>query len=174
MKLAVRIKYFCVKSKKYFNHSHFRTNTTLKINFHAHYIFTKILIFIYKNAQIHPYVTVQYLKSIPFVQKACKTCVHTSVSGKNQSSSQTKGCMHGLVQKSLYTCERVANIFLHPGANYTYMYNLHTVCKSAHVNGALVSRLYDLVSHLYDLVSRLYELVSRLYDLASRLYDIHV
>ena len=25
-----------------------------------------------------------------------------------------------------------------PGANYTYMYNLHTVCKSAHVNGALV------------------------------------
>ena len=47
--------------------------------------------------------------------------------------------MHGLVQKSLETCERVANIFLHPGANYTYMYmyNLHTVCKSAHVNGAL-------------------------------------
>ena len=24
-----------------------------------------------------------------------------------------------------------------PGENYTYMYNLHTVCKSAHVNGAL-------------------------------------
>ena len=46
--------------------------------------------------------------------------------------------MHGLVQKILDTCERVANIFLHPGANYTYMYNLHTVCKSAHVNGALV------------------------------------
>ena len=43
--------------------------------------------------------------------------------------------MHGLVQKILGTCERVANIFLHPGANYTYMYNLHTVCKSAHVNG---------------------------------------
>ena len=46
--------------------------------------------------------------------------------------------MHGLVQKILGTCERVANKFLHPGANYTYMYNLHTVCKSAHVNGALV------------------------------------
>ena len=46
--------------------------------------------------------------------------------------------MHSLVQKILGTCERVANIFLHPGANYTYMYNLHTVCKSAHVNGALV------------------------------------
>ena len=44
--------------------------------------------------------------------------------------------MHGLVQKILVTCERVANKFLHPGANYTYMYNLHTVCKSAHVNGA--------------------------------------
>ena len=47
--------------------------------------------------------------------------------------------MHGLVQKILGTCERVANKFLHPGANYTYMYNLHTVCKSAHVNGALES-----------------------------------
>ena len=45
--------------------------------------------------------------------------------------------MHGLVQTTLETCERIANIFLHPGANYTYMYNLHTVCKSAHVNGAL-------------------------------------
>ena len=45
--------------------------------------------------------------------------------------------MHGLVQKILATCERIANIFLHPGANYIYMYNLHTVCKSAHVNGAL-------------------------------------
>ena len=45
--------------------------------------------------------------------------------------------MHGLVQKILGTCERVANIILHPGANYTYMYNLHTVCNSAHVNGAL-------------------------------------
>ena len=137
MKLAVRIKYFCVKSKKYFNHSHFKTNTALRINFHAHYIYTKISIFVYNNAQIHPNVTVQHLKSIPFVQKACKTCVHTSVSGKNQSSSQTKGFMHGLVQKFLDTCERVAYIFLHPGANYTYMYNLHTVCKSAHVNGAL-------------------------------------
>ena len=46
--------------------------------------------------------------------------------------------MHGLVQKILGTCEREANKFLHPGANYTYMYNLHTVCKSVHVNGALV------------------------------------
>ena len=47
--------------------------------------------------------------------------------------------MHGLVQKILGTCEREANKFLHPGANYTYMYNLHTVCKSAHVNGAYVA-----------------------------------
>ena len=47
--------------------------------------------------------------------------------------------MHSLVQKILGTCERVANKFLHRGANYAYMYNLHTVCKSAHVNGA-----YDL------------------------------
>ena len=136
MELAVRVKYFCVKSKKYFNHSHFKTNTALRIKFHAQNICTKILIFIYNNAQIHPNVTVQHLKSNPFVQKAWKTCVHTSVSDKNQSSSQTKGFMHGLVQKILGTCERVANKFLHPGANYTYMYNLHTVCKSAHVNGA--------------------------------------
>ena len=48
--------------------------------------------------------------------------------------------MHGLVQKILETCERVANKFWHPGANYTYMYNLHTVYKSAHVNGALNSK----------------------------------
>ena len=45
--------------------------------------------------------------------------------------------MHGLVQKILETCERVANIFLHPYANYTYMYSLLTVCKSAYMNGAL-------------------------------------
>ena len=81
----------------------------------------------------------QYLKSISFVQKAWKTSEHTSVSDKNQSSSQSKGFILGLVQKILVTCERVANKFLHPGANYTYMYNLHTVCKSAHVNGALVN-----------------------------------
>ena len=97
------LKYFCVKSKKYFNHSHFKTNMALRIKFHAHNIFTKILIFIFNNAQIHPNVTVQHLKSIPFVQKALKTCVHTSVSDKNQSSSQTKGFMHGSVQKILGT-----------------------------------------------------------------------
>ena len=68
--IGSKIKYFCVKSKKYFHHSHFKTNTALRMKFHAHYIFTKILIFIYNNAQIHPNVTVQYLKSIPFVQKA--------------------------------------------------------------------------------------------------------
>ena len=95
-----------------------------------------MLIFSYNNAQIHPNVTVQYLKRIIFVQKARKTCVHTSVSDKNQSSPQTKRFMHSLVQKILGTCERVANKFLHRGANYTYVYNLHTVCKSAHVNGA--------------------------------------
>ena len=43
---------------------------TLRIKFHAHYVFTKMLIFGYNNAQIHPNDTVQYLKSIPFVQKA--------------------------------------------------------------------------------------------------------
>ena len=96
----------------------------------------KMLIFSYYNAQMHPYVTVQNFKSIPFVQKARKTCDHTSVSDKNQSSSQSKGFIHWLVQKILVKCERVANKFLHPGANYTYMYNLHTVCKSVHVNGA--------------------------------------
>ena len=69
---------------------------------------------------MHPNVTVQYFKSIPFVHKAWKTCDHTSVSDKNQSSSQSKGFIHGLVQKILVTCERVANKFSHPGANYTY------------------------------------------------------
>ena len=76
------------------------------------------------------------LKKHPFCPESMKTCVHSMDSDKNQSSSQTKRFMHGLVQKILETCERVANKFLHPGANYTYMYNLHIVCKSAHVNGA--------------------------------------
>ena len=103
-----------------------------------------MLILIYNNAQIlvHPNVTVQYLKSIPFVAKAWKTCVHTSVSNKNQLTSQTKGFMHGLAHKILETCERVANKFLHPDANYIYMYiNLHTMCKSAHVNAAYITKM---------------------------------
>ena len=50
-----------------------------------------------------------------------------------------RGCIFAHVQINFYiyaiafTCPKI-----HPGANYTYMYNLHTVCKSAHVNGALV------------------------------------
>ena len=55
--------------------------------------------------------------------------------------------MHGLIQKIIETCEPVANIFLHPGANYTYMYNLHTVCKSAHVNRVLV------ILHYFNAIS---------------------
>ena len=58
--------------------------------------------------------------------------------------------MHDLVQKILEPCERVAKIFLHPGANYTYMYNLHTVCKSAHVNGALVQQILFLQLFNYN------------------------
>ena len=53
------------------------------------------------------------------------------------------GCIFAHVQINFYiyviafTCPKI-----HPGANYTYtsmynMYNLRTVCKSAHVNGAL-------------------------------------
>ena len=80
-----------------------------------------------------------------------------SVSDKNQSSSQTKGFINSLVQKTLEPCERAANKFLHPGANYTYMYNLHTVCKSAHVNGALVAfydHARDTEVHILDLIPR--------------------
>ena len=77
------------------------------------------------------------LKKYPFCPESMKNVrSYIGFRLKNQSSSQTKGFMNGLVQKILETCERVANIFLQPGANYTYMYNLHTVCKSAHVNGA--------------------------------------
>ena len=53
------------------------------------------------------------------------------------------GCIFAHVQINFYiyaiafTCPKI-----HPGANYTYMYNLHTVCKSAHVNGALELRKY--------------------------------
>ena len=62
--------------------------------------------------------------------------------------------MHGLFQKSLETCERVANKFLHPGANYTYMYNLHTVCKSAHVNGALFGHFIHMSIFYHNNVIR--------------------
>ena len=47
------------------------------------------------------------------------------------------GCINTHVQINFYiyaiafTCPKI-----HPDANYTYMYNIHTVCKSAHVNGA--------------------------------------
>ena len=50
----------------------------------------------------------------------------------------TRGCIFAHVQINFYiyaiafTCPKIL-----PGANYTYMYNLHTVCKSAHVNGAI-------------------------------------
>ena len=70
-KIGIKNKMFlCLNRKILLNHSHFRTIPALGIKFHAHYVFTKIVIFIYNNAQIHPNVTVQYLKSIPFVQKA--------------------------------------------------------------------------------------------------------
>ena len=51
----------------------------------------------------------------------------------------TRGCIFAHVQINFYiyaiafTCPKI-----HPGANYTYMYNIHPVCKSAHVNGALL------------------------------------
>ena len=62
-----------------------------------------------------------FKKCIPFVQKAWKMCVvHTSVSDKNQSTSQTKGFMYGLVPKISETCECVANIFF-----YTWVQILH-------------------------------------------------
>ena len=50
----------------------------------------------------------------------------------------TRGCIFAHVQMNFYiyaiafTCPKI-----HPGANYTYMYNIHPVCKSAHVNRAL-------------------------------------
>ena len=79
--------------------------------FHAHNIFTKMLIFSYNNAQIHPNVTVQYLKKYPFCPTSMKSVrSYFGFLKKNQSSSQTKGFMHSSVQKILETCERV-----HPG-----------------------------------------------------------
>ena len=48
------------------------------------------------------------------------------------------GCIFAHVQINFYiyaiafTCQKI-----HPDANYTYIYNIHPVCKSAHVNGAL-------------------------------------
>ena len=77
-----------------------------------HYVFNNNMIFSYNNEQINPNATVHYLKA----QKAW-------VFNKNQSSSHTKGFMRGLVTKTLVTCERVANIFLHQGTDFAYMQN---------------------------------------------------
>ena len=66
--IGSKSKIFCVKSKNTLIIHILRQYGTK--NQYAHNIFTKILIFIYNNAQIHPNVTVQHLKSIPFVQKA--------------------------------------------------------------------------------------------------------
>ena len=79
------------------------------------------------SADRKPYKALNFFLSIPFAQKAWKTCVHTGVSDKNQSCSQTKGFMHIWVQKILEACERVANIFLHPGAN-TYICIIYIPC----------------------------------------------
>ena len=82
----------------------------LKMKLHAHYVFTKMLILSFK---MHEYILMlpcnTLIKCTPFAKKASITCVHTSVSDKNQSSFQTKGFMYGLVPKILETCERVAN-----------------------------------------------------------------
>ena len=40
--------------------------------------------------------------------------------------------LYCIVYAIAFTCPKI-----HPGANYTYMYNIHPVGKSAHVNGAL-------------------------------------
>ena len=39
-----------------------------------------------------------------------------------------------------FTCPKIR-----PGANYTYTYNLHTVCKSAHVNRAIVTLILTFI-----------------------------
>ena len=71
----------CVYIEKYYNHSHFRTNTALRIEFHAHNFFTKMLIFSYNNE----------LKKYPFCPESMKHV--RSYFGcncrQNQSSSQT-------------------------------------------------------------------------------------
>ena len=49
--------------------------------------------------------------------------------------------MKSFVLKFLETCERIANILLHPGAEFAYIYicliylHVHTVSTSAHVKG---------------------------------------
>ena len=83
----------------------------------------KKFMFSYNNAQIHPNVTVQYLKSITRNVRSYFGFRQQLVVSFNQR------IMHGLVLKILETCERVANKFLHRGANFTYMNTLHNVCK---------------------------------------------
>ena len=53
----------------------------------------------------------------------------------------TRGCIFAHVQINFYICNCVHMPKNTPGAKYTYMYNLHTVCKSVHVNGAYESAI---------------------------------
>ena len=75
----------------------------------------------------------------------------------------TRGCIFAHVQINFYiyaiafTCPKI-----HPGANYTYMYNIHPVCKSAHVNGAL------------DVTLRCAEVTYNLYDLEAGLHHVKI
>ena len=104
--LAVKIKYFCVKSKKHFNHSYFRTNTTLKPRSHAP-IYTR-----YANYTLCIICTRVYFW-------ACeRNCIYVKVNLR--MCKYTPPCK--------YTPAQTRCIFA-----FTYMYFIH-ICIFGHVN----------------------------------------
>ena len=128
-KLEVKIKYFCVQIEKYFVIIHILGQTQhLESSFTHIIFFTKMLIFSYNSEQIHPiHVTVQYFKKYSFCPESINKHVRSYFGFQQKSVVISNSRLYAqFSQKDLETCERVANIFLHPGANYTYtcMYNL--------------------------------------------------
>ena len=113
----------------------FRFNTKL---FHSYCQFHLKL---EENLNLH---TCVYLLPVHMTKNTYMYKIHICICKYTPGLSRcifTRGCIFAHVQINFYiyaiafTCPKI-----HPGANYTYMYNIHPVCKSAHVNGALAKQ----------------------------------
>ena len=106
-------------------------------------VFTKIFLLSYNNAQIHPYITVQYLKC-PSCPESIKrhefilrflTIISRRLIIKDLCRVQSKNVQRDGNAQQIYFCtgyQRADFAYTH----YTCMQNLHNMSKSARVNGA--------------------------------------
>ena len=91
-----------------------------------------------------PYICIRVYICCAFTWPKIHICIKYIYANANIHLVWAGVYLHGVY---ICTCANQVNFYIyaiaftcpkiHPGANYTYMYNLHTVCKSAHVNGAL-------------------------------------